>query len=403
MINRTLSLYRNAYSGLTPSTWWLSFVMLINRSGTMVLPFMIIYLTSPAMGYSIGKAGIVMGLFGLGAVIGAYLGGKLTDSIGFYPVQIMALVGGGILFMVLGQMKSFPLICTFSFLLSFVNEAFRPANATAIVAYSSAENRTRSYATNRLAVNLGWAVGNAIGGLLASIDYHLLFWVDGGSNLLAALLLWYVLRPSKNPAKQVAKKKVTADPTHSAYRDKVYLWFIAIIVVFACCFFQLFSNLTAYYRNELNFSERFIGLLGAVNGLMIVVIEMVLIFKLEKKKSPGYYILRGILLCGIAYLLLNIFPTTHLMALVIVIVMTIGEILAIPFMNTFWVSRTNEHNRGEYAALFTIAWSVAQTFGPFVAAQIAQFAGFTVLWWCIAGACLLCVGCFYQLRRRYQV
>ncbi|MFL5747597.1 MAG: MFS transporter, partial [Niastella sp.] len=163
MISKTLSLYKNAYSGLSPSTWWLSFVMLINRSGTMVLPFMTIYLTSPKMGYSIGQAGFVMALFGLGAVTGGFLGGKLTDHIGFHKVQLITLGGGGIMFMVLGQMRSFPLICLFTFLLSMVNDAFRPANSTAIVAYSKEDTRTRSYALNRLAINLGWAVGSAIG------------------------------------------------------------------------------------------------------------------------------------------------------------------------------------------------------------------------------------------------
>jgi MFS family permease len=97
--------------------------MLVNRSGTMVLPFMSIYLTSPAMGYSIAETGIVMGLFGLGAVAGGFFGGRLTDKTGFYPVQVATLIGGGILFIILGQMRSYPLICLFSFLLSMVNEA----------------------------------------------------------------------------------------------------------------------------------------------------------------------------------------------------------------------------------------------------------------------------------------
>src|SRR3981189_1891730 len=118
MLKATTQTYRNAYTGLSKSTWLLSLVMLINRSGTMVLPFMSLYLTSPAMGYSIGQAGFVYGLFGAGAFAGAWLGGRLTDKIGFYPVQLMALTGGGVLFIVLGQMKSFPLICVFTFILS---------------------------------------------------------------------------------------------------------------------------------------------------------------------------------------------------------------------------------------------------------------------------------------------
>ncbi|MBS1566044.1 MAG: MFS transporter, partial [Bacteroidetes bacterium] len=88
-------------------------------------------------------------------------------------------------------MKSFPLICTFTFLLSFINEAFRPANSTAIAFYSKEENRTRSYSLNRLAINLGWAVGSVIGGIIAKFSYEWLFWVDGFTNILAAGLMWY--------------------------------------------------------------------------------------------------------------------------------------------------------------------------------------------------------------------
>src|SRR5215510_10035809 len=98
MLQATAKTYRNAYSGLSKETWLLSLIMLINRSGTMVIPFMTLYLTSDKMGYSVAQAGFVFGLFGLGAFKGAWLGGKLTDKIGFYPVQLITLTGGGILF-----------------------------------------------------------------------------------------------------------------------------------------------------------------------------------------------------------------------------------------------------------------------------------------------------------------
>ena len=178
MVGPIVNLYRNAFSGLSKSTWWLAFILLVNRSGTMVVPFMTIYLTQ-FHGFSIGQAGIVMGLFGAGAVAGGFLGGRLTDKYGFHRIQFITLAGGGLLFFVLGQMKSYSLICLFTFLLSLVNEAFRPANATAVAHYSTPENRTRSYSLNRLAINLGWAFGGGLGGLLASFNYQLLFWVDG--------------------------------------------------------------------------------------------------------------------------------------------------------------------------------------------------------------------------------
>src|SRR3979490_2575996 len=98
MIVRTISLYKTSFAGLSSKTWLLSLVMLVNRSGTMVIPFMTIYLTQPTMGYSIGQAGIVMGIFGAGAICGGLIGGRLTDKFGFYPVQLITLTGGGVFF-----------------------------------------------------------------------------------------------------------------------------------------------------------------------------------------------------------------------------------------------------------------------------------------------------------------
>jgi predicted MFS family arabinose efflux permease len=388
MFFRAFSLYRNAYKGLSRSTWLLSVVMLVNRSGTMVIPFMTIYLTQPSMGYSIAQAGLVMGIFGFGAVCGGYFGGRLTDKFGFHPVQLATLTGGGIFFMVLGQMKSYPLICIFTFLLSLVNEAFRPANSTAIAHYSKEENRTRSYSLNRLAINLGWAFGGALGGVLASINYHLLFWVDGLTNICAALLLRYFLAP--DPLQGIHSTKHTIkSPVQSAFRDKGYLMFIGFTILFATCFFQLFTTLPVYYKQSLHLKEFFIGLLMALNGLIITVFEMVVVYRLEGRKKNIFYIRYGTLLIGISFLLLNIFQASAWVAIFCMVLVTFGEILSMPFMNSYWISRTQPRNRGQYAGLYTIAWSTAQVIGPTGGTQVVQHFSFRALWWLVGGLCLL--------------
>ncbi|HEV2355989.1 MAG TPA: MFS transporter, partial [Puia sp.] len=308
-----VSLYKQAYSGLSRATWLLSVVMLVNRSGTMVIPFMTIYLTSPAMGYSIAQAGLVMGIFGLGAVCGGFIGGRLTDRWGFHRVQLMALTGGGICFLVLGQVRSYPLICGCTFVLSVVNDAFRPANSTAIAAYSKEENRTRSYSLNRLAINLGWAVGGAVGGFLASINYHLLFWVDGGTNLAAALMLRLFLRPEANGLAH-AERQREEGPVASPYRDRAYQQFILGTVLFASCFFQIFTTLPLFYKRGMGMPEYMIGLLMTLNGLIIAAIEMVMVFRLEGKRENLYYISYGVLAVGISYVLLDALPLTLIVA-----------------------------------------------------------------------------------------
>ena len=387
-----ITTFQKAFTGLSRSTWLLSMVMLINRSGTMVVPFMTLYLTTK-MGYSISQAGYVFGLFGFGAFTGAYLGGRLTDKIGFHKVQLIALFGGGILFFILAEMKTYPLICLVTYLLSFVNEAFRPANSTAIAFYSKPENRTRSYALNRLAINLGWAVGVALGGVLAKINYELIFWVDGVTNILAAFMLIIFVKPSNFIAHKNENKHTR--PVLSAYKDKTYLMFILLTVIFAGCFFQLFTNLSVFLKKDLHFTEPVIGFLFALNGIIIALVEMVIIYRLEGKRNNLYYISIGVFLVGLAFLLLAIPGIGIGMALLMIFLVTFGEILSMPFMNSFWITRSQQENRGQYAALYSMAWSAAQTIGPITGSQLADRFGFFWLWLTVGIICLI-VSLFYR-------
>jgi len=292
-------------------------------------------------------------------------------------------------------MKSYPLICIFTFLLSLVNESFRPANATAVAHYSSPENRTRSYSLNRLAINLGWAFGGGLGGLLASVSFSLLFWVDGITNLCAAFLLW---RFMKQPAAQKPSDKAGDKPlVRSAYRDSFYLLFIFFVTMFAMCFFQMFTNLPVFLNQNLHFSEAFIGALMTLNGLIIAFIEMVLVYKLEGKRMSLSYISSGVALCSLSFVLYNLFPGTAILSITAMIVVTFGEILSMPFMNAFWISRSSSGNRGQYAGLYTISWATAQVLGPVLGSQIAQHYDFKTLWWCVSGVCFAAsLGFFYM-------
>lgn len=353
----------------------------------MVVPFMTLYLTGKDMQRSLSEAGLVMGLFGAGAMVGAYFGGKITDRIGFYKVQIATLFFGGLLFMLLGQIKSFPLICLFTFLLSVVNEAFRPANSAAVAYYSNLKNRTRSYSLNRLAINLGWALGASIGGLVAAYNYEWLFWIDGATNLLAAVLMFTFLRPAKLHKLQPQQEE--AGHGGSAYSDKTYLLFIAYSTVFAMCFFQLFTTVPKYFRDNLHLSEEYIGAIMALNGLLIVALEMVLVFFLERRNRIVAYISAGTVLVGLGFLSLLLPLEAQTVTLVMILLITFGEIVSMPFMNTFWTRRSSPNNRGQYAALYTIAWGAGQSIGPFVSALVADAYGFTTMFIMVAGALFL--------------
>jgi predicted MFS family arabinose efflux permease len=74
------SKYINTFRGLSQEVWWLSLITLINRAGTMVIPFLSLYLTK-SLNFTLIDVGWIMSFFGLGSVVGTWLGGKLTDKL----------------------------------------------------------------------------------------------------------------------------------------------------------------------------------------------------------------------------------------------------------------------------------------------------------------------------------
>jgi len=396
MLTSFFQLYKNAYTGLSRNSWYLSIVMLINRSGTMVVPYMSIYCIQQ-LHFTVIQAGIVMALFGAGAISGSFVGGKLTDKIGFYDLQVVALLSGGVFFIITGYLHTFPTLCVGTFVLSFCNESVRPANSTAIAHYSTPENKTRSYSLNRLAVNLGWAFGAGLGGFIAAINYHLLFWVDGTTNIFAALML-LKLMPRANIVTGI-KKINKAIKSASAYRDGTYLLFILFTTLFSICFFQLFIIEPVFYKIEWHFNERVIGSLMALNGLLIVAVEMVLIHNLEGKRNGIIYIYLGVALAAVDFVMLNSLSPGLVAGIAIVIVITVAEMLSMPFMNAFWVSRTSDNNRGQYAALYSMSWSAAQILAPLIGGFVISFGGFRMLWWGLACLCTISAAGFYFLYR----
>jgi predicted MFS family arabinose efflux permease len=398
MLTTTVNLYKNAYSGLTRRTWLLSIVMLINRSGTMVLPFMTLYCNH--RGYTQTQGGLAVAIYGVGSLFGAFIGGRLSDKLGFYYVQFAALFFGGIMFIILGQMNSYLTICICIFFTSMVNESFRPANSSAIAYYSTPQNRTQSFSLNRLAINLGWGVGSALAGMLASVSYQLLFWVDGFTNIAAAIVLLLIL-PKVTLAQQHKNDQVKSKTSKSPYQDKTFLIFVGFMLLFALCFFQLFTTVPLYFKEGLKLDEFWIGVVMSMNGIVIALFEMVVVFRLEGSRPYLKLMQYGTLLLALSYFMLNIpLANGFMLATIVILMVTIAEIVGMPFMNSYYIARTTPENRGQYAALYTMAWSSAQVIGSLSGTQIAHSFGFYYLWWVLGGLCIITAFGFNYLQTK---
>lgn len=378
MLQASLQLYRNAYTGIPKPIWWLSLIMFVNRSGTMVVPFLTVYLTTK--GYSLKDAGFVMAAFGGGAILGSFLGGRLTDKLGSLKVQFFSLLLNGLFFILLGYVTDIRLFAFAAFLMASVGEAFRPANAAAIATFSTDDNRTRAYSLNRLAINLGWSIGPAVGGLLASVNYQLLFWADGLTCMAAAILLHTLLAKHYAAVQPVhaASSTTGLKPGNTVYKDLPFMQAMFFMLLIGICFFQLFNMVPVFYKEEVKLSEAIIGLILATNGILIVLIEMILVYRLENKRNNLVYMTWGTLLIALSFLLLSVLPILSFVVLSMLAV-TLGEMLLFPFTNSFWVTRANAFNRGQYAAVYSMAFAIGQVLSPLLGSLVVEAFSFQVL------------------------
>ena len=375
-MNKIFNNYINTFKGLSREVWWLSLITFINRSGTMVIPFLSLYLNK-SLDISISNIGWIMSFFGLGSLVGTWIGGKLTDKIGYYKVMFVSLVLTGIFFVLLQYIATFEGFCIGIFLVMLVADAFRPAMFVALSAYSKPENKTRSVTLIRLAINLGFSAGPAIGGLIITgIGYQGLFWVDGVTCFLAAVLLLQVLHPKKAKIQD----EVKVEHPVSAYSDKAFWVFFIAMFIFGFVFLQYFSTMPLYYKDAHFLSELEIGLLMGFNGLFIFLFEMPLIKWLEdSKKSKVKLIAMGLFLVAMSFVVLNL--TSWIGILILgMFLMTIGEMIAFPFSNAFAVERAKKGNQGEYMALYSISFSLAHIFSHNAGMQMLDKFGFEFTW-----------------------
>lgn len=375
---RIVKTYREAYSGLPAAMWLLAGVLFINRCGTMVLAFLVLYLTGER-GFSEMQAGGVLSMYGLGAILGVMLGGWLTDRLGFVVVMVGSLLASGLAFVGYGFLESSLALHAGAVLLGILAESFRPANGAAVAVLAPQEVRARAFGLNRLALNLGWTVAPLLAGFLAQVDFAFLFWADGGTCIVAGLVLAYWLPRHTSSGRGRASK---AASERSPWRDALFLGVFLFMMLQMLVFFQIHSTFSLVLRDEYGLSMPAIGALFMVNTVLIVLFEMPLVKRIEHR-SPLHVMGLAALFVGLGFGLMPI-SGSLLWVVFLVVLWTIGEMLFAP-MGMAWVaSRASDANRGAYMAAFAMAFSISVALAPLWGTWVLEAYGSGVLW----GTCL---------------
>lgn len=347
----------------------------------MVLPFLGVYMTNH-LHFSIENSGIVLSFFGIGSVIGSWFGGMITDKIGEYKVQSLSLLLSVPLFCLIPLFTTEEGLAGIILMQSIVSETFRPANSVAITKYAKPENITRAFSLNRMAVNLGFSIGPALGGILSAISYEFLFFSNALAALLAGLMYIWFFRKRTRLAKKKArnvKEAIIIKKENSPYRDRKFMVYCIFCMLFSICFFQLFSTLTIFYKDTAHLSQQNIGFILGYSGFLIVLLEMGFVQLAEKYFTLGFTMLIGTFLCGFSYAMLA-FDYSMVALLVSMTLLCIGEIWTLPFMSTITALRSGENNKGAYMGLNGMSFSIAFIITPYIGTLIADKLGFNTLW-----------------------
>jgi predicted MFS family arabinose efflux permease len=382
MIKAAITQYFNNFKGFRREIWILTLVTFINRAGTMVLPFLSKYLKEN-LHFSYAEVGWIMVCFGMGSMLGSWLGGKLSDKIGFYKIMVFSLFTTGLLFFGLQFITSFWGLCGSVFILMTIADMFRPAMFVSIATYAKPENRVRALSLVRLAINLGFSAGPALGGLIiVTLGYAGLFWVDGASCIVAILVFVSLVKEKKKPT-ELNRISDTDTKVKSVFKDRIFWLFLFVCFSTALLFFQLFTTLPLYHNEFYNLSEFQTGLLMTFNGLLIFVLEMPIVSIAERRQINKLKILFwGSFLMALSFfvLLANAWVGVLLVSLIF---MSLAEIFLFPFSNGFAMSRAPKGHEGRYMAVFTMSYSLAHIASSKVGLEIISHFGYQVNWLCM--------------------
>ncbi len=373
---------KNPYSGLKnipKNIWILSTATLINRAGTMVLPFIALY-ANQILNVSIGDAGLVFAAYGIGAFITAPFAGKLSDKIGTMKIMKISLFSTGIFLFLYSFVTNFILFLALTFIWAILSEAFRPASMAFISDEITSDRRKTAFALQRLAINLGMSIGPVIGGILSTINFHLLFYINGLTGLAAGTFL-SLSHFEKHEATEQEPEAIEHQTEHKKVKvlsDRRLLYFLLALIPVEIVFFQHVGALPLFIVSDLGFSNAVFGLLTAVNTVLIIFIEVPLNDSMrnwDDRKSLAL----GALLSGVGFGLMA-FTNTIPPIVFLIVIWTFGEMIFFPSAGEYIAKIAPEKQRGEYMGYFQMSFSFAFMVGPWLGTTALDLYGPFNLW-----------------------
>lgn len=379
------------FGGLPTTFWWLWLGTLINRTGTFIEPFFVLYLTGPRH-VSVTTAGVVLTVWGVGSVISQPIGGVLTDRFGRRTTLGISLTATAIALFALSFARQLWLLSTLVFVLGVVADMYRPAATAAIADVVDEPERTRAYALQFWAINLGFSIAATSAGLLVHFGFGLLFVLDALTTFAFGMIALRFV-PETRPEHHDAPARIL-DPIRLFRRDRLLLAATVLILIYAILYTQVNVTLPLAIAHA-GLGTSAYGYVIAVNGILIIVLQPITLrwlssFSRRRTMPVGVGLVGiGIALSGLCHAAWEFAAT--------VVIWTVGEVATAGSFQALVASLAPAHMRGRYAGAIGLAWGASGLLAPLLGA--AGFALSPGLLWtgCLVAGVISSVGQFWLL------
>jgi len=379
-------------SRLPKEIWVLCGTTLINRMGSMALPFLVVYLTN-SQEYSAAQAGFVFSVYGIAALVAAPFSGRFSDAIGPLRLMKLSLWLSGIVLILYPLAQSFLFVIIATICWSVITEAFRPAALSIISDVVRPDQRKIAFSTNRFASNLGLSIGPAVGGFLLLYSYPLIFWADGATTLIAALVL--TLKMVHDP-KHKRITDIDRDTRTFVLRDRRLLLFAIFVFPAIMTIFQIFSTLPYICVHELGLASSVFGLLFTVNTVLIILLEVPLNIAVSHWPHRHSMALGGLLIgTGFGGM---IFATGFWSVVITVVIWTFGEMILLPASSAYVADIAPNEKRGAYMGIYQMTGNAALAFSGWFGMKLLEEFSSSVLWGSVFVLCFISSFFLFSLR-----
>ena len=352
--------------GYSRDIWTMFTTNAVSSAGFSVsMPYLSLYLNNVLKIPMTAVGLILMTSLVIGATVGIY-GGELSDRLGRKWVMVRSLFLRCLIFVLFGLAIMGRANITIIIILMIMNATlgsfFMPASQAYIADLTTEDKRISAYGMIRIGGNLGWALGPAIGGLLAILDYSYLFFVTGFCMLAAMFFMIRFSRESLKLTESTGEDKIAFRDIVSVTRDGKFLGFTLICLSIFIVWGQLVSPISVYSVNRVGITKTQLGILFSINGFLVVIFQHFITHLIPKRGELSALVI-GALIYALGYFTIGLAGHFAVLALAMVVITT-AEMVITPAGHSYASILADPRHRGRYLGFFNLSQSFGWAFGP---------------------------------------